>query len=252
VRVTTGTHAARRSTLHTAAAKAARGPARRRFIVSLCLAALNRSLTAHAETLRPEDPSARDPGAITVDHRTLPGSTVPELRVRTVIAVPARRVHAVIADYNAFADFMPYVTRSRILDASDGIFRVYQRLRLPWPLTERRYVIRAIHRHDGPRPGVYRASWRLDARATPRLAEQPGIPPRTFSGSWELRPTRNGRSTGAVYTVHMDPGGEVPKWLVSFVTDHFVPQIIAAVRGRASASRTTATGRDADPATAVN
>jgi len=252
VRVTTGTHAAHRSTLYAAGAKAAPDPARRRFVAGLCLAVLNRSLTAHAETMRPDNPGGMDPGAVTVDHRTLPGSTVPELRVRTVIAAPTRRVHAVIADYNAFADFMPYVTRSRIVGAADGIFRVYQRLRLPWPLTERRYVIRAIHRHDGPRPGVYRVSWRLDARATARLAEQPGIPPRTFSGSWELRPTRDGRSTVAVYTVHMDPGGEVPKWLVSFVTDHFVPQIIAAVRGRASASRTTATDRNADPTTAVN
>ena len=45
----------------------------------------------------------------------------------------------------------------------------------------------------------------------------------------------NTRSTEAHYAVHSDPGGIVPGWLVTGMTERYIQQVVEAVRHRLEA-----------------
>ncbi len=175
----------------------------------------------------------RDDDGIRVFHRTARGSAIPEARADATIASPPSRVYAAISDYDNFAEFVPYVVGSKIVRQKDHFFWVYQRLRFPWPIADRRFVIQATHDVDRSNPGFYTVRWRMAEPETLGLVQEPGIAPTIFAGSWELRPLNGGSMTRATYAVHLDPGGVLPAWLVKIATDDLLPNVVRAIRQRA-------------------
>ena len=74
--------------------------------------------------------------------------------------------------------------------------------------------------------------WRLSDNEAYALADASGVDPAVMSGFWDLRPSGGGTKTDATYVVHFDPGGVLPAWLMSLVTDSDLPKVMAAVRDR--------------------
>ncbi|MBI5039911.1 MAG: hypothetical protein HZB57_01465 [Gammaproteobacteria bacterium] len=105
---------------------------------------------------------------------------------------------------------------------------VFHRLHFAGPVADRVYVMRSVGRTIGA--DAYRVEWALAPEAVP--AGEEGITPRQFSGFWELRSADDGKTTEARYAVHSDPGGRIPSWLVSRMTDRYVREVVRAVRGR--------------------
>lgn len=169
---------------------------------------------------------------IRIFHRRINGSAYPQAMARTVFGAPPQRVHAVVSDYDHFADFIPYVLESKTLGRREGIRWVYQRLRFPGPISDRRYIIRIEDLLGQARHGYYRVQWRLAANGTHPVPDGPGVVPTIMSGFWDLRPAADGTQTDATYVVHLDPGGMLPAWLISFAADRHLSKVMAAVRDR--------------------
>lgn len=160
-------------------------------------------------------------------------SDLPEVMIRTRFQAPPGRVHAVVTDYDRFAEFIPNVRVSQVVESqADGTRWVYHQLHFPAPVVDRVYVIRSQDRASRPSDGYYRVEWMLAERAFPVLRDAPGVQPVAFSGFWELASADDGRTTDARYAVHSDPGGLVPDWLVTRMTGRYVEQVVTAIRRR--------------------
>ncbi len=169
-------------------------------------------------------------------HRDVEGSPVPMIMIATTFAAEPARVHAVVTDYDRFADFVPTVLESRVLARQGGDQWVFHQLRFAGPVADRAYVIRSSDVRRSAESG-YRVEWRLSRRQFPGVDVSVGIRPRRLSGFWELRPAAAGAATEARYAVHSEPGGFVPAWLVARMTDRYVQQVIEAVGERLRGER---------------
>ena len=165
-------------------------------------------------------------------HRVVEGSSFPEVMIVTRLEAPPSRVRAAVTDYDRFAEFIPNVAESRVLQQEGGRQWVFHRLHFGAPFADRVYVIESSEAASRPRENHYRIEWTLSARRFPALDETGGVNPRALSGFWDLRPLAHGNATEAAYAVHCDPGGFMPGWLVETMTDRYIQQVIVAVRLR--------------------
>jgi len=177
---------------------------------------------------------------VEVSERPVPGFRAPEVSARTVVDAPAALVYRAAGDYDAFARFVPNVRSSRVVRQAGSIRWVHQVLRLPWPFSDREYVIRVRHHTpDGARRG-YRIEWKIDPVATAELAGHGTVVPRVFDGRWAIRAVGSGPRTDATYTALLDPAGSLPGWLIRYASRRMLPEVVAAVAKRA---RFLASGR---------
>lgn len=165
-------------------------------------------------------------------HRAVAGSSLPEAMIVTRFAATPARVHALVTDYERFAEFIPNVVESRVLLQTGVRQWVFHHLHFAGPVTDRVYVIESSDAASRPQAHYFRVEWSLSERDFPGTKGSAGVRPRSFSGFWELRPLEGGLATEAHYAVHSDPGGFIPGWLVVKMTDRYIQQVIAAVRAR--------------------
>lgn len=169
---------------------------------------------------------------VQIFRRWISSSDYPQAMAKAMLGAAPQQVYAVISDYDHFADFIPYVRESTTVGRRAGIRWVYQRLRFPGPISDRRYVIRIEDVASHTRDSYYRVEWRLSRNEAYPVADASGVDPAVMSGSWDLRPSGDGTETDATYVVHLDPGGVLPAWLMSLATDSYLPKVMAAVRDR--------------------
>jgi ribosome-associated toxin RatA of RatAB toxin-antitoxin module len=178
--------------------------------------------------------SARD--GLRLYNRAVPGAAVPAALARVRIEVPPARLFAVITDYDRFAEFVPYVTRSQVVRREAGLRRVSQHLRFPGPVADRHYVIESRDTITPSPQERWRVEWRLVPEKDLAASGETGITPVAFTGYWELTPVAGGAATDAIYSLHFDPGGALPSWVVTFAMNRYLPKVIDAVRARATGS----------------
>ena len=179
---------------------------------------------------------------IRVYNRPWPSSPIPEALARAIIRVPPERLYAVITDYDHFAGFVPYVTSSRILRQQGATCYVHQHLHFPGPLADRHYTI-ASNALSRPRENIFRVEWHLVPENGKTTSREEGIVPSAFDGFWELTPDESGMTTEAVYSIHFDPGGALPSWLVTMAMNRYLSRVVEAVRARALRSAASDTRR---------
>jgi hypothetical protein len=149
--------------------------------------------------------------------REVPGSKVKALKVEAAFeATPAQFV-ALIMDVNTSADWVYHVKSSTLIKrVSASEIYYYSEVSLPWPLADRDFVahltvsqnpVTRVVTIDGPavagmvptKPGVVRVS---DSK-----------------GKWVITPLTNDQIK-VEYSIHVDPGGDLPSWLVNmFATE---------------------------------
>jgi ribosome-associated toxin RatA of RatAB toxin-antitoxin module len=174
-------------------------------------------------------------GGLRLYNRAVPGAAVPAALARVRIEVPPALLFSVITDYDRFAEFIPYVVRSQVEYREDGIRRVFQQLRFRGPLADRHYVIESRDSYTSFPQERWRVEWRLVPKRELPVSGEAGITPTAFAGYWELAPVAGGTATDAIYSLHFDPGGVLPAWLVTFAMNRYLPKVIDAVRVRATA-----------------
>jgi hypothetical protein len=175
----------------------------------------------------------KDVDGVRVLERNTPGSPLREVLALALTPTPPARLMAVVGDYNAYPDFMPYVVQSEVLPATDGITRVFQHLDFGLPIRDRAYTLRMIpfySPHDGSRGVAWTLekdpAYQRDARA---------VRPVINDGSWTFTPLGGQGPTLVAYLVRSDPGGWIPRWAADLATRHAVPKVVGVVLERAAA-----------------
>lgn len=196
------------------------------------LAALCCSATAAAVADCRDWRAVRETAEGTLLHRCRPGSAIDEVMIVSRVAAAPQRLYALVNDYGAFAEFIPDVAESRVLAVEGDIQWVYHRLHFAGPVADRVYVMRSKATAADPPAASWRVEWTLSDRPFPQLDLAAGIRPDSLSGYWEIAGGTTADVSLARYAVHTDPGGHVPAWLVTRLTDRYVQRVVAAVRRR--------------------
>jgi ribosome-associated toxin RatA of RatAB toxin-antitoxin module len=201
--------------------------------------------------------SRLDKGEVIVATRDVPDSSAKHAEMTAIIKAPPEVVWKVITDVNSFKYFMPRTLNSlavapgkipeivakkptqakeveKLLGSTfvnPADFRVpggkytvyhYSDLELPWPCSNRWYILKGVQDETQAAQHRYHTSWSLVLGNL-----------KTNSGEWILAPYGT-NETKAIYRINTDPGGAIPGFLVQEGTCSTMPQIIKAVRERAA------------------
>lgn len=153
---------------------------------------------------------ARERDGITVHTRPVEGSGIREFRGTALVAAPLDSIRALLRDADRFKDWFPNTSESRLLERQGDVSYQYSVLDTPWPVSDRDNVFRAETTID---PGTGTVSIRISA-APDHHPEQPGrVRVRRARGEWRLEPA-SPDATRVIFTMHLEPGGGVPEWMV--------------------------------------
>jgi hypothetical protein len=135
-------------------------------------------------------------------------------------------VLAILVDYDRPEPLAEAARETKVLARADRTLLVYQRLGLPL-VADRDYTMSVSWGAEGA------VRWARFA-----TANEEGPPPREgivrmplHEADWRLVPGARG-GTHATYTLRLDLGGSVPRWLVDGPTARHVPALFAAIRRR--------------------
>jgi len=132
-----------------------------------------------------------------------------DVEVTGVIEAPPADVRAVLLDLERFHGWFPAIGEWRVLDRPGGdVARVYGRQALPWPLSDRDYVVEYRWVEED---GVFHlvATALDDAEPAPPKGVVRVVEMRT---EWEIVAAPGG--TSVRYRYEGDTGGRIPKWAV--------------------------------------
>ncbi len=174
----------------------------------------------------------RETGEGTIFHRCRPGTSVDEVMIETEFRTAPERLFRLVNDYSAFVDFIPDVAESRVLETAGTVQWVFHRLHFTGPVADRTYILQSRSEVTGAPPVAWHVEWALSDRAFPQVDLSAGVQPDSLSGFWEITASEHPAVTKARYAVYSDPGGHVPVWLVTRMTDRYVQQVVTAIRRR--------------------
>jgi hypothetical protein len=152
-------------------------------------------------------------------HRT---SKIIRVAAEGVLPAPPADVREVVLDYRAQEGKVDRVSESRILRRGYDWLAVYQHLNLP-VISDRDFTLMVRWgREEGYQWVTYDSATWL------------GPPPRDgivrvsdHSGSWQLKPVDNGRSTFVRFQARIDFAGSVPRWMLRSGAAKELPNLFA-------------------------
>lgn len=153
----------------------------------------------------------RDRDGIAVHTRPVEGSGILEFKGTALVASPVDAIRAVLRAVDDFELWFPNTSESRLLAREQGVTFQYTVIDAPWPVSDRDNVFRSETEHD-PATGIVRIAV---SAAPDRHPEQPDrVRVRHARGQWLLEPLA-GERTRVTFTMHLEPGGGVPQWLLN-------------------------------------
>jgi len=154
-------------------------------------------------------------------------------RALVLMEVSAERIRDVIADFESYPGFVPYVAECAVLNREENRQWVFQQLDLPWPVRNRYFTVR-ITRTSPEGGGHHRFEWTLSKDpAWQRKGYGIGLP--LTDGSWEIIQPGPEPLTLVTYEIHADPGGWIPAWAILAGHRIVIPKVVNALRDRAKA-----------------
>ena len=153
----------------------------------------------------------REQDGIVVYTRPVEGSGIREFKGSALVAASVDSIRALLRDANHFKDWFPNTIESRLLDREGNVAYQYSVLDLPWPVSDRDNVFRSETETDS-------ATGRISIRVTAAPDYHPEQPERVrvrrALGQWLLEPV-SPAETQVTFTMHLEPGGGVPQWLIN-------------------------------------
>lgn len=153
----------------------------------------------------------RERDGIAVYTRPVAGSGIREFKGRALVAASAQAIRMLLRDADGFTDWFPNTSESRLLAREGNVSYQYTVIDTPWPVSDRDNIFRNETEID-PQSG--RITIRI-AAAPDHYPEQPErVRVRHALGLWLLEPVR-ADATRVTFTMHLEPGGGVPEWLLN-------------------------------------
>ena len=175
--------------------------------------------------------------SLAIFSRSHPGSQIKELRAVGPIDAPNWVVKNVLDGVEDYPSFMPYTTKTQIIERR--LHQVISYLRLDPPLVGARDITVSVYsqaekREDGTIS--YHFHWEpvnsLGPNPTPGV-----IRINLDQGSWILDPTDGGKKTLATYTILTDGGGGLPAFVINFANRQVVESLFSAIRKQIGLSK---------------
>lgn len=146
-----------------------------------------------------------------LESRDVAGSSMPEVRVSARSPFPVARIAAAIWSERPGTKLQRRYPRNRVVLREDQTERlVYQRVHAP-VVSERDYTVLMRRNGDGA-SGPFQLHFSLANEAGPTPVRGV-VRLTTLRGSWTVTPAPGGGSD-VVYTIHSEPGGNIPAFLV--------------------------------------
>jgi len=153
-----------------------------------------------------------DEDGIKVYTSLVPGSKIKGIKVEARFDATSPQLVALLMDIKTSPDWVYHLKSAVVLkQVSASELYYYSEVSLPWPAANRDFVAHLTVTQDPDTKVVT-----VDGPAVPGFVpEKKGIVRVNESvGKWVITPIGDNR-VSVVYTLHMDPGGGLPSWLVN-------------------------------------
>jgi hypothetical protein len=167
---------------------------------------------------------------LTILARSHSGCPIKEIRAIGSIDAPNWVVKNVIDGVEDYPSFMPYTTKTRIIERK--LNQIVSYFRLDPPFIGARDITVSVssqaEKHDDGTVS-YQLRWEPVNSLGP--SPTPGVIRITLDqGSWNLDPAEGGKKTIATYTILTDGGGGLPAFVINFANRQGVENLFSAIR----------------------
>jgi ribosome-associated toxin RatA of RatAB toxin-antitoxin module len=175
------------------------------------------AITANVTLAQTDWKLSTDKEGIKIYTSLIPGSNVKAIKVECTLDATASQLVAMVMDVKNSPEWV-YRTKSAVLvrRVSPSELYYYSEVNLPWPAANRDFVAHLIVNQDPDTKIVT-----IDAPVVTGLVPvKKGIVRIDHSnGKWTITPIGNDQ-VKVEYSIHVDPGGDLPSWLVNmFATE---------------------------------
>ncbi len=153
----------------------------------------------------------RERDGIVVYTRPVEGSGIREFKGSAVVSASTERIRALLRDADHFKDWFPNTSESRLLAREGDVSYQYSVLDAPWPVSDRDNVFRSETAID---PTNGEVAIRVAAAPDYHPVQPDRVRVRRALGLWLLEPLGEAQ-TRVTFTMHLEPGGGVPQWLIN-------------------------------------
>ncbi len=168
-----------------------------------------------------------DEDGIKVYTSLVPGSKVKGIKVEARFDATAPQLVALLMDVKTSTDWVYHLKSAVLLkQVSASELYYYSEVSLPWPAANRDFVAHLTVTQNPITKVVI-----VDGPAVPGFVpEKKGIVRVNESvGKWVITPLGNDK-VSVVYTLHMDPGGGLPSWLVNMFAAEAPMKVFKSMR----------------------
>jgi len=153
-----------------------------------------------------------DKEGVAIYLRSLPDSKFKAIKVECEVNATLSQLVAVLLDVNTAPEWV-YSTKSCVLlkQVSPSELYYYSEVSIPWPASNRDFIAHLITVQD-PQTKVVTVYGPTAPDLVP--VKKDIVRVRRSEGKWVLTPTGH-HTVKIVYTLHVDPGGNIPAWLVN-------------------------------------
>jgi ribosome-associated toxin RatA of RatAB toxin-antitoxin module len=169
--------------------------------------------------LSPKEMESLNKGEVVVQtevYTNAEGKRAAKGKAFAVVNAPPEQLWATITDYPKFSEFMPRLKRITVLQKGEGTLKVRQEVSVPLNTVSYTLDLKFI-------ADARRMEWTIDKAAKNDIQD-------TF-GSWEFVAYGEGKSL-IRYTIAVDTGLFVPKFLEDYLVKKDLPEVLAAFRRR--------------------
>jgi hypothetical protein len=157
----------------------------------------------------------------------VPDSKIKAIKVECELNTTAAQLVAVVMDINTAPDWVYHVKSAKLVkQVSPTELYYYSEVNLPWPAANRDFV---AHLTVSQNPNTKVVT--IDGPAVPGfvLAKKGIVRIDNSIGKWVITPAGPGK-VNVEYSIHVDPGGSLPSWLVNMFATEAPLQIFRNLR----------------------
>ena len=170
---------------------------------------------------------AKEQDGIKVFLKNAEGSGIKMMRVECDVAARQEALLALLLDIPASEKWIPQTKTWRYLRRpSLTECYYYSELSLPWPVSNRDYVVH-LKAWQQPATKVITVDADILAGEVPEIEGIVRVKVSTVK--WVLSPTHNGH-TKLIYQLFTDPGGSIPSWVVNYFAKQAAFDIVKKMR----------------------
>jgi hypothetical protein len=194
--------------------------------VFISLVMASQSVVWAANTDGPWEKVSHKRGVL-VERRNVAGSNLKEFRGSAVLTAPLEHVLAVFTDVEGATEWMDSCKESSLVENKSAREKiVYNRTKAPWPVADRDAVLRNLISVDEQDHRVQLEFVTVSHPNMPTVKKVVRMP--FLRGHWYFWPMPDGK-TRVEYQVHANPGGQLPAWLVNYVSRELPAKTIAGL-----------------------